>query len=130
MFGLFVKKKFCEIKLPDEVIIEKRYHIPDKRNRMPMNLIRSTTPHDVNGPIILTRSCVDYLDNYYNFDNDFCDEINIIFISDLGDITFFLHMEQPISMLCRKLEKKIIEKEDFEDFNYNWLPKSFRHIYI
>ena len=78
-------------------------------------------------PMISIESCVDYLDSFYNFDNDFCDEINITFISDLKDKTFFLHMEQPRSMLCRKLERNFFE-EHFGDFDYKWLPKCFRHI--
>ena len=101
--------------------------MPYDINWIPMNLIRSTTPLNVNRPIILTRSCVDYLDNYYNFTNDFCDEINIIFISDFKDITLFHYIEQPRSMLCRKLERNFVE-EDFEDFDYNWLPNCFRQI--
>ena len=116
-----------EIQIPNKVIIEKRYDIPGDINRMPVKLIRSTIPHDNNGPIIWTGSCVDYLDNYYNFDNDFCDEINIIFISDLKDITFFHYMEQPRSMLFKKLEKNFIKEEDFEDFDYNWIPNCFKH---
>ena len=72
-------------------------------------------------------SCVDYLYSFCNFDNDFCDEINILFISDLKDITFFHYMEQPKSMLCRK-PKRIFIEEDFEDFDYNWLPNCFRQI--
>ena len=124
------KETVREIKLPVKVIIEKRCHIPDDINRMAMKLIRSKSPHDVNSPIILTGSCVDYLDNYYNFDIDFCDEINIIIKSDLEDITFFHYMEQPRSMLFRKLEKSFIEEEDFEDFDYNWLPNCFKLLTI
>ena len=55
-----------------------------------MNLLKSSTPLDVNRiPVIWRGSCVEFLDNYYNFRNDFCDEINILFISDLEDLTFF-----------------------------------------
>ena len=48
-------------------------------------------------------SCVDYLDTFYNFANDFCDEISIIFISGLRDLSFFHYMKQSKSMLCKKL---------------------------
>ena len=75
-----------------------------------MNLIRSSIPHDVyRMPLVLTRSCVDYLDDYYDFSNDFCDEIKIILISNLKYITFFHYMEHR-SMLCRKLEKILLKK--------------------
>ena len=94
------------------IIIEKRY---------------KTSYDDSGKPMSLIGSYVDYLDTFYNFENDFCDEITIIFISDLNDVTFFHYLEQPRSMLCRKLEKKIFE-EDFEDFDYNWLPNWFRQI--
>ena len=30
-------------------------------------------------------------------------------------------MEQPRSLLCRKLERNFIDDENFEDFDYNWL---------
>ena len=59
---------------------------------------------------------VDYLDTYYNFAKDFCDETSRIFISDLRDISFYHYMKQPKSMLCRKLVKKFIEEENFEDY--------------
>ena len=64
-FGVWIiwKKEneiVCEIKLPYEVIIEKRYSIPPNICRKPMNLIRLSTPHDVNTPLILMESCVNY----------------------------------------------------------------------
>ena len=99
-----------EIKFPSSMIKEKRYRIS----------------RDDVGPLILIESCVEFLGSLY-FNNDFCDEINIFFISDLKDITLFQYMEQPRSMLCRKLERNFIE-EDFEDFDYKWLPKCFTHI--
>ena len=95
-----------------------------------MNLIGSSIPHNVNKvPKFLKRSRVDYLDIFYNFGNDFCDEITIIFISDMEGISY-----QPRSMLCRKLEKNFIEgekrSEDLEGFEYNWLPNCVRIIKI
>ena len=61
------------------------------------------------------------------------DEISIIFISKLKGITISHYVEQPRSMLCRKLERNYIElgdppPEDFEDFDYKFLPECFRHI--
>ena len=45
-----------------------------------MNLIE----YDVNKKSkMMMGSCVDYLDTYYNFDYVSCNEISIIFISDL-----------------------------------------------
>ena len=53
-----------EIKLPDKVIIEKRYNIPYGIIRKPMHLMGSSTPHNVNKiPMILMETCVVYLDN-------------------------------------------------------------------
>ena len=56
-------------------------------------------------------------------------EINIIFISKLKDITISHYVEQPRSMLCRKLERNLIEKDDpdLEDSDYKILPEYFRH---
>ena len=109
-----------EIKLPDKVIVGKRCYIARDINRVKMIIIQ----HDVNKiSKMLMGSCVDYLDTYYIFANDFCDGIRIIFISDLRDISFFHYVKQPKSMLCRKLVKKFIEEENFEDYEYKWLPK-------
>ena len=47
---------------------------------------------------IIDRNCV------YNIISD---EIDIIFISKLREMTLKHYMKQPRSMLCRKLEKKI-----------------------
>ena len=74
-------------------------------------------------------SCVDFLDTYYNLANEFCDEISIIFISDLRDKSFFLYMKQPKSMLCRKLVKNFFE-ENFEDYEYKWLPNCVKQLKI
>ena len=45
----------------------------------------------------------------------------------IKDITLSHYMDQPRSMLCRKLERNFIEK-DFGDFDYNWFPNCFRHM--
>ena len=93
------------------MIIEKRY---------------KTSHDDVGMPLTLIGPCVDYLDRFY-FHNDFFDEINIIFISDLKDITFFRYMQQPRSMLVSKLIRNYLEKQR-GDLDYNWLPNCFRQI--
>ena len=80
-----------------------------------------TSHDDIGMPMILIGSCVDYIDTFCKFDNGFFDEIIMLFLSDLKDITFFHYMEHPRSMLCRKLEKNIFE-ENFKSFDYNWLP--------
>ena len=60
------------------------------------------------------------------------DEKSIIFISKLKHITITDYLEQPRSMLCRKLERNHIEEDDPprdpEDFDYKFLPECFRHI--
>ena len=78
-------------------------------------------------PIAVRVSPTDFLDTFDKKINDEVDEINMIFISDLEDITFFHYMDQPKSRIQRKLERNFIG-EDFGDFDYNWLPKCFRHI--
>ena len=64
--------------------------------------------------------------------NKISDEIDIISISILKEITLQHYMEQPRSMLCRKLERNYIEDKnpplDDRDFDYNFLPCCFRHI--
>ena len=62
--------------------------------------------------------------------NIMTDEINITFRSKLNDITISHYVEQPRSMLCRKLERNHIEEDDLppEDFDYKFLPECFRHI--
>ena len=78
-------------------------------------------------PAVIRMSPLDFLDTFDMNINNEVDEIKKIIISDLKDIKFSHYMAQPKSMLCRKLTRKFIE-EDFGDFDYNWLPKCFRHI--
>ena len=78
-------------------------------------------------PIVVGVSPLHFLDTFDRNINNEGDEIIIMFISDLKDITFFHYMDQPKLMLCRKLGRNFIE-EDFGDFDYNWLPECFRHI--
>ena len=64
--------------------------------------------------------------------NIISDEINIIFISSLKEMTLQHYMEQPRSMLCRKFERYYIEEDDSPPderyLDYNFLPSCFRHI--
>ena len=78
-------------------------------------------------PIVIRVSPLDFLDTFDRNINNEVDEIDIIIISDLKDFTFFHYMDQPKSMLCRKLERNFIE-EHYGNFDYNWLPNCFRHI--
>ena len=72
---------------------------------------------------IVNRNCI------YN---TISDEIDIIFISKLREMTLQHYMKQPRSMLCRKLERNYIGEgdppPDVKDFEYNFLPYCFRHI--
>ena len=64
--------------------------------------------------------------------NIISDEIGIIFISKLKEMTLQHYMKQPRSMLCKKLERDYIEENyqmvDNREFDYNFLPYCFRHI--
>ena len=77
--------------------------------------------------IVVRVSPLDFLVTFGRNINNEVDEINILFISDPYYITFYHYMDQPKSMLCRKLVRNFFE-EDFGDFDYSWLPKCFRHI--
>ena len=78
-------------------------------------------------PVVVRVSTPDFLDTFDRIIINEVDEIKILFISDLKDITFFHYMDQPNSRLCRKLIKKLFE-EDFSYFDYNWLQYCFRLI--
>ena len=72
---------------------------------------------------IVDRNCA------YNIVSD---EIGKIFISKFKEITLQHYMEQPRSMLCRKLERNYIAENDTpnddKDFDYSFLPYCFRDI--
>ena len=53
--------------------------------------------------------------------NIISDEIDIIFISKLKEMTLQHYMNQPRSMLWRRLERNYIEEDDVY-FDYNFLP--------
>ena len=77
------------------------------------------------------REFVDIVDRYCAY-KIISDEIDIIFISKLKEITLQHYMKQPRSMLCRKLERNYIAENDPRNydrhFEYKFLPYCFRHI--
>ena len=90
-FGvLIICKKNGEVsnkfKLPSSLVMEKKYTDFDKM---------------LDGECGM-RPCYEYIDDYVFIDS-LNDEINIIFISDFKDISFYHYMNQPKSMLSRKL---------------------------
>ena len=91
-----------EITLPNNVFVEKKYRIGFGC---------------VTKPLIRIEPCVVCLD-ILDLDQYLCDEINIIFISNLKDMTFVHYMQQPKSMLTRTLVRNIIDgNSDEYDFN-------------
>ena len=91
-------------------------------------------PHMFEIPIyvkVSEREFLDIIDKNCAY-NIISDEIDIIFISKLKEMTLQHYMKQPRSMLCRKLERDYIEENyqvvDNRDFDYNFLPYCFRHI--
>ena len=62
--------------------------------------------------------------------NIITDKISIIIISKLKNKTISHYVEQPSSMLCRKLERNYIEENDpdINNFVYKFLPDCFRQI--
>ena len=54
-------------------------------------------------------------------------KIEIVFISDPKDITRQHYLEQPKSLLCRKLIRRFHESTS-QDFEYKWLPDSFKDL--
>ena len=90
-------------------------------------LVTPFKPSMIELPIVVRVSTLVFLDTFDRNINNEVDEINIILISDLKDITFFHYMDQLKSMIQRKLERNFIE-ENFGDFDYKWLPSCVRHI--
>ena len=56
-------------------------------------------------------------------------EIEIVFISDPKDNTRQHYLEQPKSMLCRKIIIRFHEPTPL-DFEYNWLPDPFKDLRV
>ena len=86
-----------EIKLPNYMVITKKYVAFGKL-------------FDGGGGV---RPCYEYIDDYF-FINDLCDEINIIFLSDFRDMTFYHYMNQPMSKLTRKLIINLLQNQNDE----------------
>ena len=101
-----------EIKLPSSLVMEKKYTAFNKML------------HDECG----IKPCYEYIDDYF-FINNLYDEINIIFISDFKDITFYHYMNQPKSMLSRKLIINLLQNQS-GDYTHKWLPNCFVYNYI
>ena len=79
--GLLINK----ISIPSEIKIRKS---------------RLFEPSIIEVPIMLKISAYEYLDQFNKeCVNGEVDEIDIVFISDFDDITFFYYMDQPKSML-------------------------------
>ena len=63
--------------------------------------------------------------------NKISDEIFIIIISNIRDITISHYMKQPPSMLQSKIEKDFIDAYDVAArgyFSFSFLPICFRHL--
>ena len=84
-------------------------------------------PSMIELPIVIRVSPLDFLDTFDRNIKDEVDEIVMIFVSDLKDMTFSHYMAQPKSMLRGKIVRNFFE-EDFGDFDYNRLPNCLRHI--
>ena len=82
-----------EIKVSSYIVIEKVYRLFNKNVDYKSGI----------------RPCLEYIDDCLSI-NSFCDEINIIFISDFRDITFYHYMNQPMSKLTRKLIINLLQK--------------------
>ena len=101
-----------KVKLPSSLVMEKR------------NTAFGKMPNGECG----IRPCFEYINEYFFIDN-LCDEINTIFITDFKDITFYHYMNQPKSMLSRKLIINLLQKQSW-DYAHKWLPNCFAFNYI
>ena len=82
-----------KISVPSTITLAKPHLFKSKMIELP-KVVRVTHP--------------DFPDTFDRNINNEVDEMNIMFISDLEDITFIHYMDQPKSMLRRKLEKNFI----------------------
>ena len=101
-----------EIKLPSYIVMEKTYRLFNEK---------------VDGESGI-RPWVEYVDDCF-FVNSFCDEINIIFLSDFQDISFYHYMNQPKSMLTRKLRRNLLQNQSGYH-THKWLPNCSTYNYI
>ena len=86
-----------EIKLPSSIVMEKKYTAFGKM---------------LDGECGI-RPCFEYINDYFFIDNLY-DEINIIFISDFKDLTFYHNMNQPKTMLSTKLIINLLQNQSGE----------------
>ena len=96
-----------KVKLPSSLVMEKKYRASVKMLHGECGI----------------RPCYEYIDNYF-FIDDLYDEINIIFISDFKDITFYHYMNQPKSVLSRKHIKNLLQNQS-RDYTHKRLPNCF-----
>ena len=101
-----------EIKLSSYVAMEKKYRLYNKILDGERGI----------------RSCYEYINDCFFINEDY-DEINIIFISDFQDITFYHCLNQPMSKLTRKLIINLSQNQS-GDYTYKWLPNCFLYNYI
>ena len=101
-----------EIKLPSSLIMEEKY---------------TAFGNMLDGACAI-RPCFEYINDYFFIDNLY-DEINIIFICDFEDITFYHYMNQPKPMLSRKLIINLLQNQS-GDYTHKWLPNCFVYNYI
>ena len=80
-------------------------------------------------PINIFETAFEFLDKvikgYLNgIAIDKIEEVEKVFISDLNDLTYTHYMEQPKSMICRKMKRRFfdVKSEYINDFEYNWIP--------
>ena len=81
--------------------------------------------------VVTKREFQDIVDSNCAY-NILSDEIDIIFIYKFKETTLQNYMNEPRSILCRKIERNCIEESDPQpddrDFDYNFLPYCFRDI--
>ena len=83
-----------KVKLPSSLVMEKKY---------------TAFGRILDGEFGI-KPCYEFIQYYFLIDNLY-DEINIIFISDFKDITFYHYLNQPKSMLSRKLILNLLQNQ-------------------
>ena len=108
-----MKGEICdESKLPSSFVMEKKYTAFGRKLEGECGI----------------RPCYEYIDDYFFIDSLY-DEVNFMFVSDFKDITFYLYMNQPKSMLSRKLIINLLQNQSW-DFIHKWLPNCFAYNHI
>ena len=101
----------------------------DYKKSRPKILSYGVTVHGY--PIFINETACDFLHrvitNYLTHGELSIDKIQqteIVFISDIKDMTYPCYMEQPKSITCRKMVGRFVEvkSEDNIHFEYIWLP--------